>query len=104
MNLNLENIGEMVEERIIKGTPIKLESRTFYPIIQISKITIEGEFYFKSILPIAIAVLEPTEKYIISLKESNFEKAEPELDQICEELGIKTKLNATHNRLEYDEF
>jgi hypothetical protein len=105
MNLKLEDMAEMAEERIIKGSPLQIGSRTFYPIIKISNLTREGKFYFKSILPLAIAVLEPGEKYLISLNESDSYKMDcPELNQICEELGIKTILYAEKNDSESDDF
>ena len=58
---------ELFEKKILKGKAIKIANRTIYPVIQISTLEIEGVFWFETITPIAIAVIEANNKYLLPL-------------------------------------
>ena len=75
---------------ISKGKPIKIGERIIYPIAQILTFEIEDKFISESIIPFAIAVIEPDNKYLISFDEENEEINELiNKDGIWEELGLK---------------
>lgn len=89
MNSKIDNWKKNFQKKIIKGKPIKVNQRTIYPVIQITNISIMDNFWFESISPIAIAVIEPYEKYFVPLNEE--EKRINELledDGLWDELGI----------------
>ena len=90
MNSKFNNWNNNFQKEIIKGKPIKVNQRTIYPVIQINYITIKDIFWFESVIPIAIAVIEPDEKYLMFLTETDCDN--PELDGLCAEMEIKNKI------------
>ncbi len=57
------------------GKMFQIGERTFYPIIEISTVEMETSFS-ESISPIALVVVEPLKKYILSLTEEEVDSAE----------------------------
>lgn len=89
MNSKFNNWNNNFQKEIIKGKPIKVNQRTIYPVIQINYITIKDIFWFESVTPIAIAVIEPDEKYFVPLNEEENRINELlENDGLWDELGI----------------
>lgn len=89
MNSITKNLEDYLKKDISKGKPIKVDNRTIYPIIQVLSIEIEDKFRYESLLPIAIAVIESENKYLISLDEENKEITQLlDNENIWDELGL----------------
>lgn len=89
MDSLLKNQEGSFQKEIIKGKSIKIENRTIYPIIQVLTIEIEDKFSYESLIPIAIAVVESDDKYLISLDEENEEITQLlNKENIWDELGL----------------
>lgn len=97
MSSEFEDTLETLEEEIVKGKALKIGDRTLYPVIEILTLEKGGKFWFKSVTPIAIAVLEPDNRYLIHLRdEEEIETPEKEgdtteTDDIWDELGINSE-------------
>ncbi len=79
-----------INKSIIKGESIKIGSRTIYPVIAFSTIEFDDKFIYDSITPFALAVIEPDQKYFISLDEENEEIKELlSKDELWKELGLE---------------
>lgn len=87
MNSKFKSWNNNFQKEIIKGKPIKINQRTIYPVIQINYITIKDIFWFESVTPIAIAVIEPDEKYIVPLNEE-----ENRINELLEDNGLWDEL------------
>ena len=74
---------EFFKKKILKGEALKIGERIIYPMIQVSTFEFEDKFWFESITPIAIAVLENGEKYLISLTDEESEEYQSlDMDEI----------------------
>ena len=74
---------EFLKKMILKGNVLRIGDRIIYPMIQVSTLEFEDKFWFESITPIAIAVLEKNNKYLISLTDEESEEYQSlELDEI----------------------
>jgi hypothetical protein len=74
---------EFLKKKILKGNVLRIGDRIIYPMIQVSTLEFEDKFWFESITPIAIAVLEKNNKYLISLTDEESEEYQSlELDEI----------------------
>jgi hypothetical protein len=74
---------EFLKKKILKGNALRIGDRIIYPMIQVSTLEFEDKFWFESITPIAIAVLEKNNKYLISLTDEESEEYQSlELDEI----------------------
>ena len=89
MNSIFGNLDGNFQEDIVKGKPLKIGKRTIYPVIQLSNIEIKGIFWFESITPVALAVIEPDNRYFIPLDEENLEINDWLKNEPWAELGIK---------------
>ncbi len=71
------------------GEVLKIGDRTLYPVIQVSTLNRNGKGFFGVwISPLAIVVVEPTQKYAISLTSEAIT-----LDQLLEKVpSLKEKL------------
>ncbi len=69
MNSEFGDEEEFLEKKILKGAALKIGNRTIYPVIQVSTLEFEDKFWYESIIPIAIAVLEADNKYLIPLND-----------------------------------
>jgi len=67
------DVKSSYNKKITKGKPFKVGDRTIYPIVFLSDFDLEDILMYKSIIPLALAVLEPDQKYFISLDEENEE-------------------------------
>lgn len=102
MNSKFELREEIFHERIVKGKALKIGERTLYPVIQILCME-NGKFWFESILPLALAVVDSDTKYLIPLTEADDLRLEyPELDKICQELGIKITVKNESDKSKYE--
>lgn len=72
---------------ISKGKPIKIGERIIYPIAQILTFEIGDKLISESIVPFAIAVVEPENKYIIPLDKEN-----DEINKLINKKGIWKEL------------
>ncbi len=79
-----------IDKVITKGKPTRIGDRTIYPVIMFSTMEFSDKFTYESITPFALAVIEPGERYFISLDEEN-EKIKELLseDQLWNELGLE---------------
>lgn len=85
------SINETDYKKVIsKGKPLKIGERIIYPLAQVLTFEVEDKFISESIIPFAIAVLEPENKYIIPFDEEN-EEINKIIDNegIWDELGLK---------------
>ncbi len=90
MSAKFEDTPGIWEEEIVKGKALKIGDKTLYPVIQILTLEKGGKFWFKSVTPIAIAVLEPDNRYLIHLRDEE-ENETPEIEDILDELEIKSR-------------
>ncbi len=65
---------EFLEKKILKGEALKIGDRIIYPVIQVSTLEFEDKFWFESIIPLAIAVLEAGNKYLVPLIDEESEE------------------------------
>ncbi len=65
---------EFLDKKILKGEALRIGDRVIYPVIQVSTLEFEDKFWFESITPIAMAVLEVDKKYLISLCDEESEE------------------------------
>ncbi|MCE5214064.1 MAG: hypothetical protein LLF83_05020 [Methanobacterium sp.] len=61
------------QKNILKGKPIILASRTIYPIIRVLTVEYQDQYIYENILPIAMAIIEHDNKYLVYLDEENQE-------------------------------
>jgi hypothetical protein len=65
--LKTESIGE-VQTYASVGEVLKISDRTLYPVFQVSTLNRNGKRFFGVwISPLALVVVEPTQKYAVSL-------------------------------------
>jgi len=76
--LKMRFIKEVKTETVV-GEALKIGDRTLYPVIQVSTLNRKGKNFFGWVSPLAIAVVEPTQKYVIPLTDETIT-----LEQILE--------------------
>lgn len=84
MNTNFE-YTEFLEKEIVTGKELKVEGKIIIPVIQLIKIEFEDKFFFETITPIAIAIMETEsgEKYLLPLIDEESEEYQSiKLDEI----------------------
>lgn len=75
---------------IKKGESIEIGNRTIYPLIIITSFEMEDKLMYEGITPFALAVIEPDQKYFISLDEKNQEISKLISDEdLWDELEIR---------------
>lgn len=86
--MKIRFIGE-VETDISVGEVLKIGDRTLYPVIQVSALNRKRKGFFGVwVSPLAMVVVEPTRKYVISLISETIT-----LDQLLEMVpSLKEKL------------
>ena len=60
----------------IVGKPLHTDDRIIYPIVEISTLKDESNFYGAWISPLAIVVVEAEEKYVLSLTDKDLDSDE----------------------------
>lgn len=86
----LKNQKSSYYRSIKKGEPKKIGNRTIYPVIIVTSLEIEDKIIYEGITPFALAVIEPDQKYFISLEEENQEIAQLiSKESLWDELEIK---------------
>lgn len=70
MNSN-KNTKDSYNKVISKGKSIIIGERTIYPIIMVSTYEVADKYFYESITPLALAVIEPEQKYFVALDEEN---------------------------------
>ena len=78
------------QQSIKKGQSKMVGNRTIYPVMIVTSLEIEDKIIYEGITPFALAVIEPDQKYFISLDEENQEIANLiNKDSLWDELEIK---------------
>jgi len=86
--------AEIFEKKILKGKPIIVADRTIYPVVQVSTLEIEGIFWFETIIPLAMAILDTGGKYLVPLgSEESEEYKKSEEYKIYQSLEIDELLD-----------
>jgi uncharacterized spore protein YtfJ len=67
---------EPPETETIVGKPLHIGDRILYPIVQISKLKDDSNFYGAWISPLAIVVVEAEDKYVLFLTDEDLDSDE----------------------------
>jgi hypothetical protein len=99
MSSEFEDTSGIWEEEIVKGKSIKIGDRTLCPVIEILTLERDGKFWFKSVTPFAIEVLEPDNRYIIPLwEDKEVDETSPKDDiEKSKTDGIRDELEIKNN-------
>lgn len=83
------NDGDIqVDRKIKRGEPVKIGDRTMYPVIMFSTVVLNQKFTYDSATPFALAVVESSERYFISLDPKS-ERIEKLLNEdLWDEIGL----------------
>jgi hypothetical protein len=77
------------QKDIKKGKPIIVTSRTIYPIIRVLTVEYQDMYIYENILPIAMAVVEDDNKYLVYIDEENQENNQLiNEDDLWDDLGV----------------
>lgn len=68
------------QKEILKGKPIIVAERTIYPIIRVFTVEYQDQYIYENILPIAMAITEHDNKYLVYIDEEN-----QEINQLIDE-------------------
>lgn len=60
-----------IDREIVKGKSVKIGDRIIYPVVMLSTTVLNQKFTYDSITPFALAVVEPGDRYFISLEEKS---------------------------------
>ena len=72
----IKNQKSSYHKSIKTGKSKKIGNRTIYPVIIVTSLKIEDKMLYEGITPFALAVIEPDQRYFVSLDEENQEIAE----------------------------
>lgn len=89
LDSKFESVDISYQKNIIKGKPIIVADRTIYPIIRVLTVEYQDQYIYENILPIAVAVVEYDNRYLVYLDEENQDiKQLIDEDDLWDDLGL----------------